>query len=1304
MKKIITLLTLLALSIGISWAEDQTVTLDNETKGFSSIKTGSSASTYTLSINDIIYTFNRDTQNSKDVTYNSEKSSIKFQGGTSFTISSDGTISKVVFTQTAGESFRTFTASETGTSFTNSDKVYTWEGTTNSVTFTNSSSDNAYMTSIEVTYTPALKLTSTIPSDGATDQADRTIILKFNEQVTVADASGITISPNDGVTLGTPTLDATDPKKVNIPCSGLKSATKYTVTIADGAIKDEASNAYAGSSFSFITAITAPTINPNGGSITANTNVTLSSDDGTTIKYAWGTSAMSADDVKANGSDYSTAITITPDNIPAPYLTAIAYKVIDGTTYYSNTTTSNAFADGTSIGVTAKTYPYSWIYDNNESGVNWGNTATQVAASGSGWSGSDNYYHRDPSTTGEGYDGIDAVEGLKFTGGFVGLDWGYGHMYVGGGTKITIPSLTTTYKITIKAGVGSNGGTITATNADVDGVAYTPELTSDREEYVWYVTANGNVSFTFSEETWINYIKVEEIEKQEIAIGREGTWQTVSTYSDGASIDLQMAKVSPTVPTSLLHVTSSNETVMTVKSVTFGTSSSGRQRVYFSLNVLKVGTSDITISFEGNDRYNSTSYTETFTVNKPSQQLSYATTQVTKYPGADAFTNKLTKTLVKGELTYSSSDTNVANVDNKGKVTIVGSGSCNIIATAAETDTYAETSASYLLVVVESFNYSLAKDDKINPSQEITNVAGIIMRYGGFTNEFGTGGKHEYNNGLKGDGVTLSTTEDKFKVSTDDTGLDGTYYAIPSGGNPLFEYEDKNTAHTNVRGWDRMQSTTDYLGNNVPVFGAYYVFEPQKDGDLTVSVLQTGAIQDVGQSDRNADETYKLLNEKESYNGGIIDKWDYKALYLSDERGYTVQATSKKSYTNYSHPYIYESELLTNDQRDKVSLRTHIVGETFGGDTPDKYAYQFTYGETTTNEGTKIEGESSCEELKTEIRKAFGLEDNAELTDEVYSEKLSTNRLTDIMENKRHGYWTFTKSHNVYTFPVKAGKTYYLFTDGSKLGFNGFSFAANNTSSSLTIEGADNAENATKMGAKANCTVTLNRKIYKNQPNTLMLPFSMSVSKVKEVFGKDTRVLHVTGIDNVIHFTLHHHQMIVAGEPCIIYPTFEGKETQTDNNREYIESFVISNVTVEEESVLNRYQSVSDNGYTFIGCFKKTDMNAGSYWVSATADGKTPEGQTIYIHETPEADYMTNTRAFFQKGADSSAKLGSAIIANAIEEEDNSEPTGISIIQAEEQRTQTARKGVYTINGQKVDGTNLQKGIYIIDGKKVVVK
>ena len=82
-------------------------------------------------------------------------------------------------------------------------------------------------------------------------------------------------------------------------------------------------------------------------------------------------------------------------------------------------------------------------------------------------------------------------------------------------------------------------------------------------------------------------------------------------------------------------------------------------------------------------------------------EISYATTSITKTFGDENFTNKLTKT-GDGTVTYSSSDTNVAEVNSEtGEVTIKGDGTATIKATVADGPTYAYATkeASYTLGV-----------------------------------------------------------------------------------------------------------------------------------------------------------------------------------------------------------------------------------------------------------------------------------------------------------------------------------------------------------------------------------------------------------------------------------------------------------------------------------------------------------------------------------------------------------------------------------------------------------------------------
>ncbi len=87
---------------------------------------------------------------------------------------------------------------------------------------------------------------------------------------------------------------------------------------------------------------------------------------------------------------------------------------------------------------------------------------------------------------------------------------------------------------------------------------------------------------------------------------------------------------------------------------------------------------------------------------KMSQDISYAVTSMAKTYGDASFVNEITKTTVEGDISYSSSDENIATVDSAtGEVSIVGAGIATIQAIVSDTDEYASATASYTVNVSE---------------------------------------------------------------------------------------------------------------------------------------------------------------------------------------------------------------------------------------------------------------------------------------------------------------------------------------------------------------------------------------------------------------------------------------------------------------------------------------------------------------------------------------------------------------------------------------------------------------------------
>ena len=114
----------------------------------------------------------------------------------------------------------------------------------------------------------------------------------------------------------------------------------------------------------------------------------------------------------------------------------------------------------------------------------------------------------------------------------------------------------------------------------------------------------------------------------------------------------------------------------------------------------KLGRVDISAVTKKTDNYYQAAAYYTLLITKDDQSLEFANTQINKSYGDDSFTITATHSVGDGEVTYDSSNTNVASVDNGGKVTINGTGTTTITATAAETDSYNIKTTSYSLNVV----------------------------------------------------------------------------------------------------------------------------------------------------------------------------------------------------------------------------------------------------------------------------------------------------------------------------------------------------------------------------------------------------------------------------------------------------------------------------------------------------------------------------------------------------------------------------------------------------------------------------
>lgn len=442
---------------------------------------------------------------------------------------------------------------------------------------------------------------------------------------------------------------------------------------------------------------------------------------------------------------------------------------------------------------------------------------------------------------------------------------------------------------------------------------------------------------------------------------------------------------------------------------------------------------------------------------------------------------------------------------------------------------------------------------------------------------------------------------------------------------------------------------------NVPCSGSFLVFNPKTNGKVTAHIFQNGVF---------------------DTSGGKYSYRPQRRVFVMDEAGNFVTSTAHIESTN-------------GKPTGGVYDLTTYGWDLNGGKAP-----------------TEAEVASHFDGLESFVMTQDGFKNN------VYPSALSA----DIMPNNKaitnhpndksaHGWCVLADSPVTYTFKVKAGKTYYLYNFGSKIGFYGFSFDEGETKPTVDeVSYADDKTNdvkETKAGHVAK--VSINRSMKAGIWTTCVLPFSLNKEQVDAIFGETysatapqgTQILYFDRVEgNKVYFVRHAYNTIVAGKPFLIKPTKEVTSINTADVEEY------PYVTIENTKPADW---CSDNGYTWASSYSN-DMTVqdgdgfisnqdGSFKNFVGASG-TLKGFRGYLKRT---ETQTGAKPMMLQVVNSSNVDGN-----------NGETTGIEdlIIDADGQ-LMPANGKVYNINGQLVseDANSFQSlpsGIYIINGKKYI--
>ena len=501
-------------------------------------------------------------------------------------------------------------------------------------------------------------------------------------------------------------------------------------------------------------------------------------------------------------------------------------------------------------------------------------------------------------------------------------------------------------------------------------------------------------------------------------------------------------------------------------------------------------------------------------------------------------------------------------------------------------------------------------------------------------------------------------------------GTDKNLSSLPKWKLTGFDYYvvgDKNKNARQENGSNALPETTNiysadfksYTGTikdkmfNVPCSGSFLEFNPATNGKVTVHIFQNGA-----------------------FDSGVYRP--QRRVFVMDEAGNFVESEAHIETTS---------------------------GKPTGGIQPiSSYKWDL-------NPDGKDTAPTTIDQVRSHFK---GIPDTFDMTanafkNDVYESLLSNDLVPNAAAGKGNGSlgWSVLADSPVtYTFNVKAGKTYYLYNFGSKIGFYGFSFNEDETKPTVdeVNYNADdaNANNVVEKTAEGHVAqVKIARKMVANRWTTCVLPFSLNRQQVDAIFGpaysatakEGTQILYFDHVEgSKAYFVRHAYNTIVAGKPFLIKPTKNIESINTADVTDY------KYVTIENTEPNDWCES---NGYVWTSSYNKMNIVKNDYFIGAS-DGN-------FKAYAAASGTVKGFRGFLKAKLPTGAKPTMlSISTSSITDGNEGETTGIEdlIINADGELI-PANCRVYNINGQLVseDANSFQSlpsGIYIINGKKYI--
>lgn len=571
--------------------------------------------------------------------------------------------------------------------------------------------------------------------------------------------------------------------------------------------------------------------------------------------------------------------------------------------------------------------------------------------------------------------------------------------------------------------------------------------------------------------------------------------------------------------------------------------------------------------------------------------------------------------------------------------------------------------------VADPTMYRVKNGESANVGQKVTDVEGITMYFGGWNGETNL----YYHTDSKGNRVKDEWGEaDRRAYIETFTGYDYTFSANEnSADETLTQYANKFMANYNNNGkyWYKEDVNNPY---SMPVFGGFLKFVPKVNGTLKVYIHQNGALCQIRHKDGS-----------QTINPFMVHTRSY---YIADETGklYTktdgVTATTKAKWAD-----VWNGTKIGDGLGKSLGKGSNETKASFDDDDNTDY------------DAENKQYKEDIDYWRDRVKDINGnSEDNVD------------ENLVQTIYNLDGGWVMLNEGASEYSFHVTAGKTYFVFTNRTKLGFYGFRFTPDENVTEVTI--TPSAEDATSYtltkssepaaGASVAYKVdqSFKRELNAGMWNTLCLPFSLNEDQTKAALPEGFEIVDFYSVKNdKLTFKKHYYQMIDAGRPYLIWiPGTLGDK--------YDMKFPTGYVAYDDKtSGLNPInvngEDDSADKYVWTGTYQQMSLPKNAYFVAQNPDN----GKTVIKQNVSGNSKTKGYRAYLVAASGVTPVKALSIDYDGVDEEVT---TGIDDIMADLTDPETTGK-VYNLGGQLVSRNGLQslpKGIYIMNGKKYVVK